>query len=63
MLKSIFATTATKHCYVAAFRLYTFQWLINTHRTDFFLVSFCPGEHSIFATSKNITPFIWKKTC
>jgi len=30
----------------------------NTHRTDFFLVSFWPGEQDILATSRNITPFI-----
>lgn len=30
----------------------------NTHRTDFFLVSFWPGEQDILATSRNMTPFI-----
>lgn len=34
------------------------SWATDTHRTDFFLVSFWPGEQDILATSRNMTPFI-----
>lgn len=43
----------TTSCWSSAGSLAT-----NTHRTDFFLVSFWPGEQDILATSRNMTPFI-----